>query len=127
MPFVDSIGRTSKLIVLIVGEQPLGSTLAEGLANESTSRIWTLEPPAAADDPGSSAALARALSEFEADVTSQEVTEIVLADDSDSALAAALVATKLLIPVTAHAAARDPSSTNGHLIAQLVGSYTRPA
>jgi hypothetical protein len=115
------------LTVLIVGEQPPGSTLAEGPANGSSSRIWKLEPPATADDPGSSAPLARALSEFEADVTGQEVTEIVLADDSDSALAAALVATKLLIPVTALAVAREPSSTNGRLIAQLVGSYTRPA
>ena len=58
----------------------------------------------------------------------QETDSIVLADDSDAALAAALVAAKLLIPLSAadrpHGA---PSSANGRLIAQLAGAYTRPA
>ena len=53
---------------------------------------------------------------------------MVLADDSDAALAAALVATKLLIDVVATAGrARARSSANGRLIAQLAEAYTRPA
>ena len=44
-----------------------------------------------------------------------------------SVVAAALVAAKLLIRVSAADAARDPASANGRLIAQLAGAYTRPA
>ena len=51
----------------------------------------------------------------------------MLADDSEEALAAALVATKLLIEVRAAEAARNPESANGRLIAQLAGAYTEPA
>ncbi len=85
------------------------------------------QTPAGADPEGSSAPLARALVEFEAQVTAQRPDLVLLADDSDSALAAALVATKLLIPVAAAEPARDPSSPNGRLIAQLAEAYTRAA
>jgi hypothetical protein len=45
----------------------------------------------------------------------------------DTALAAALVATKLGIPVQATAAAREASTTNGLVIAQLAAAYTERA
>jgi hypothetical protein len=51
----------------------------------------------------------------------------VLADPSDAALAAALVATKLGIAVEARAAASDGSTTNGLLIGQLAVAYTERA
>jgi hypothetical protein len=127
MPFVDRIGERSRMTLIIVGERSMAAPVAEEAQTGAKPRIWSPEPPAEREHPGSSAPLARALAAFEADVAGQEVRSIVLADDSDAALAAALVATKLLIPVVAVASAREPSSTNGRLIAQLAGSYTRPA
>ena len=89
--------------------------------------FWTV--PGASDDdrPGSSAALARALVAFEQDASGQQMEPIVLADDSDAALAAALVGSKLLIPVLAGPAATDPPTANARLIAQLAAAYTRSA
>ena len=49
---------------------------------------------------------------------------MVLADDSDEALAAALVAAKLLIELEATASASATTSMNGRLIAQLAGGST---
>ena len=47
---------------------------------------------------------------------------VLLADDSDAALAAALVASKLMIALDAEPAASEAASPNGRLIAQLVGT-----
>ncbi|MQA73115.1 MAG: hypothetical protein GEU88_01965 [Solirubrobacterales bacterium] len=44
---------------------------------------------------------------------------VVLGDDSDLSLATALVAAKLQLPLAATAAALDPASRNGRLLAQL--------
>jgi hypothetical protein len=43
----------------------------------------------------------------------------VLADDSDAALAAAIVASKLLLPLESRVNASEAASRNGALIAQL--------
>ena len=75
---------------------------------------------ARAPEVASVAGLARLLLEFERMLRDDPPDRVVLADDSDEALAAALVATKLLIPLDATASTRAPTSTNGRLIAQLV-------
>lgn len=63
-------------------------------------------------------ALAAALVEAERSLLERRPARVLLADDSDLALAAALAATKLELPVRATEAARS-SSANGRLIAQL--------
>lgn len=65
------------------------------------------------------AGLAALLVELERSLDEERPDRVLLADDSDRALAAALVATKLLIAVEARPAARDPATANGRLIAQL--------
>ena len=112
---------------IIVGDPASTAELFETAPNAENIRIWPAEAAATDLDPSSSAALARGLADFEAEVTGQEPALVLLADDSDAALAAALVATKLLIPVAAVAAASQPSTANGRLIAQLAEAYTRPA
>jgi hypothetical protein len=82
--------------------------------------------PPPADDPGSSAALAAALTAFEQRFEGGRPELVVLDDDSDAALAATLVATKLGIEVAARPSASEPTSANGRLIAQLAGTYTGP-
>ncbi|MGH2986006.1 MAG: hypothetical protein ACRDLO_04880 [Solirubrobacterales bacterium] len=72
------------------------------------------------------ARLARLLVELERSLSADPPDKVVLADASDDALAAALVATKLLIAVEAAPAAMDPQSSNGRLIAQLA-TYTSAA
>ena len=73
---------------------------------------------------GSSAGLARLLVSFERSLSAEPPDRVLLADDSDAALAAALVATKLLIrgQIRGRSAA---TSTNGRLIAQLAGAARR--
>ena len=112
---------------IIVGDPASTAALLETPPNAANVRIWPAAAAANDDDPGSSAALARGLTAFEAEVTGREPDLVLLADDSDAALAATLVATKLLIPVAAVAAASRPSTANGRLIAQLAEAYTRPA
>jgi hypothetical protein len=78
------------------------------------------------DEDRSPEALARALRDAEADFERDRPETVVLLDDSDRALAAAIVATKLLIPVQATAAASEGPTTNARLIAQLASTYTEP-
>ena len=78
-------------------------------------------------EPDSVATLARALVALERRIESERPDSILLADASDTALAAAVVAAKLQIPLRAAATATDPASTNGRLIAQLAGTYTGAA
>jgi predicted nuclease of predicted toxin-antitoxin system len=73
------------------------------------------------------AELARALTDFEAEVSGRRVDRILVTDDSDAALAAVLVGAKLPTEVVATPRARDAASANGRLIAQLAGAYTAPA
>ena len=65
--------------------------------------------------------LAALLLEFERTLSADPPDRVVLADDSDEALAAALVAAKLLIELEATASASATASMNGRLIAQLAG------
>jgi hypothetical protein len=69
----------------------------------------------------SSDGLAALLLEFERTLSADPPDRVVLADDSDESLAAALVAAKLLIELEATASASATTSMNGRLIAQLAG------
>jgi hypothetical protein len=82
-------------------------------------RELIVEGGAQAAETTSVSGLARLLLEFERTLRADPPDRVVLADDSDEALAAALVATKLLIALDATATATAPASTNGRLIAQL--------
>jgi hypothetical protein len=127
VPFLEWIDRAFAMTQIIVGDRASTAELLETAPNAENMRIWPAEAAPTDVDPSSSAALAAALAGFETEVTGQEPELVLLADDSDAALAAALVATKLLIPVAAVAAASRPSTANGRLIAQLAAAYTRPA
>jgi UDP-N-acetylglucosamine 2-epimerase len=75
-----------------------------------------------APDPVGAAATARlaaALVALEAEFEVTRPEAVVVADDSEVSLAAALVATKLLIPLEATAAATTAESANGRVLAQL--------
>jgi hypothetical protein len=74
----------------------------------------------------SNAELAELLLEFEASLGSERPERVFVADDSDAALAASLVAAKLLIPLEAAPAATEAASDNGRVIAQLATAYTPP-
>jgi len=71
--------------------------------------------------------LPEALRELERRMLDEQPERVVLGDDSDTALAAALVAAKLGIEIEATEAARAASSANGRVIAQLAQPYTQPA
>ncbi len=112
------------MTVIIAGAPDAAPTLAAGLETGTETAIWS--------DPGDSeqdsvAGLAGALLRFEADASGRQIAAILLADDSDAALAAALVGTKLPVDVFAVAAAREAPSANGQLIRQLAAAYTAPA
>ena len=77
------------------------------------------------EDDGST--LPEALRALERRLTREQPERVVLVDASDTALAAALVATKLGIAVEARPEASDGSTTNGVLIGQLAVAYTEPA
>jgi hypothetical protein len=70
--------------------------------------------------------LPEALREAERLIAERRPEIVVLADDSDFALAAALVALKALVPVEVEPGAIEGSGTNARLIAQLAPSYTAP-
>jgi hypothetical protein len=72
----------------------------------------------------STAKLAELLVSYERSLTDERPERVVLADDSDASLAAALVAAKLLIPLEAMPAAIEMASDNGRVIAQLATAYT---
>lgn len=77
------------------------------------------------ENDGSS--LVEGLVAFEQRLSEQPAELVVLADDSDTALAAALSALKLGVAVEAVPAARSGSSDNARLIAQLAPAYTPDA
>ena len=109
---------------IIAGAPASVRTLAEGGETDANPEIWAPEASGSAD---SVAGLAAAMVAFEAEVSGRQVESIVLADDSDAALAAALIGTKLPVDVYAVAAAREAPSDNGRVIAQLAAAYTPPA
>jgi hypothetical protein len=65
---------------------------------------------------------AELLRSFEESLSRETPERVVLADDSDVALAAALVAAKLLIPLESRAPASSSATVNGRLIAQLAAA-----
>ncbi len=71
------------------------------------------------DHNGATALLAVALTALEAEFQASPPDLVVAADDSEVALAAALIATKLLIPLEATAEATGSSSPNARVLAQL--------
>ena len=110
--------------LIVAGEPDAVSTLAARLETASPVAVWA---PAEGAGDDSIARLARTLTDLEAEATGQQAEAILLADDSDTALAAALVGAKLPVEVLAVDAAREPASANGRLIAQLAAAYTGPA
>jgi hypothetical protein len=70
----------------------------------------------------STARFAELLRAFEATLSEGRPERVVLADDSDCALAAALVAAKLLIPIESTAGASQSASANAAVIAQLAAT-----
>jgi UDP-N-acetylglucosamine 2-epimerase len=66
--------------------------------------------------------LADLLRSFEKSFSRQPPERVVVADDSDTALAAALVAAKLLIPLEARVSASQAATANGLVIAQLAAA-----
>ena len=65
---------------------------------------------------------ARLLRSYEHTLSTDPPERVVLADDSDVALAAAIVASKLLIPLGSRVNASDAANPNGALIDQLAGA-----
>jgi hypothetical protein len=59
------------------------------------------------------------LRSYEHTLSADPPDRVVLADDSDAALAAAIVASKLLIPLASRVNASDAANPNGALIARL--------
>ncbi len=110
--------------VIIVGAPAAAQALVEGPEAPENARIWAAPPPAQASEAPAVAELATALAALEADLQGQECEAIVLADDSEQALAGALVGTKLPVPVFATARAADRGSANGRVIAELAETYT---
>lgn len=78
---------------------------------------------AGAGEPAT-ARLVAALVALEAEFEASRPESVVVTDDSETSLAAALVATKMLIPFEATADATGSASPNGRVLAQLA---TTPA
>ena len=62
------------------------------------------------------------LRSYEHTLSADPPDRVVLADDSDAALAAAIVASKLLIPLESRVNASEAANPNGALIARLAGA-----
>ena len=101
--------------VTIVG----GDATADGLA--AIAGDAEIEARVIAETPGaerSAAALAERLRELERAILAESPEAVLVVDDTDSALAAVLVATKLGVAVVT-AAEAIPTSSNGRLIERL--------
>jgi hypothetical protein len=93
---------------------------AAGLATELEANGVEASPPALADsgvEEGTVPALASALIALERELAAERPDAVLLADAGDTALAGALVATKLLIPVGAVTAGSE--ATNAELLGLL--------
>jgi hypothetical protein len=112
---------------MIVAQSLEAAREAASAVPGTDAKAWSPDSATEPDDPASSAALAAALVAFEAAAEAERPDSLLLCDDSEPSLAAALVAAKLLIPTEALAAARDPATANGRLLAQLTAAYTAPA
>jgi|Tabmets5t2r1_1033131.scaffolds.fasta_scaffold99731_2 hypothetical protein len=104
------------MTVFLVGHRDAAAALLESLSDVGLEASVDEHPTAA--DKGEIAVLAEELLRLESALAERRPAAVLLADTSDRALAAALVATKLLIPV----AAVDLDGTDGanaRLLAQL--------
>jgi hypothetical protein len=123
-PFADRIGAELKL-TLVVGDRLPADEAVEALTgHDRPARAWTA--PGQASGEGSRQALAETLVALERELERDPPDAVLLADDSDAALAAALVATKLLVPVEAVEGATAGDGVNARLISQLAPTYTLP-
>ena len=107
------------MIVAVCGTLERARALADELGGSGAATAWAPGDDALGDDGGSTAPLAHALLALEAELSAIAPERVVCGDDSDAALAAALVAAKLELGVDATPAAREDRSANGRLIAQL--------
>ena len=102
------------MTVLLVGESGATAGLLGSLREAGVDALGDTEPTAS--DKGEVAALAAELVRLETSLRKSPADAVVLADAGDAALAAALVATKLLIPV---ALLEGAGGDNAELLAQL--------
>ena len=100
---------------MIAGAEGEVALLASAAREADADLTAVAEPPNAAR---SVSALAGRLREVEASLTAEPPDAVLVADDTDTALAALLVATKLRVPAAA-AGGVGSTSPNGRLIAQL--------
>ena len=105
------------MTALLVGEADAAARLLEALHAAGVEA--SVDEPPDADDRGEIAALANELLRFESRLREAPPSALLLVDDADTALAAALVATKLLIP-TGAVAIDSADGENAGVLAQLV-------
>jgi hypothetical protein len=104
------------MTLLLVGDSEATGRLLEPLSGAGIEVTLDEHPPAA--DKGEIAGLADELLRLGAALAEHRPAAVLLADASDRALAAALVATKLLIPVAA-VGIDGTDGANARLLAQL--------
>jgi len=121
MPFLDWIRKVFRMKVLIAGGE-VGTRELATAPREAELEVCTAAEPAAAE--ASVAALAARLRALEQTLTAEQPDAVLVADDTDTALAALLAAAKLGVP-SAAAAGVGSSSPNGRLIAQLADERLR--
>jgi hypothetical protein len=105
------------MTALLVGETDAAAGLLESLRAAGVEA--SVDGPGDAEAEGEVAALARELLRFESRLREARPSAVLLVDGGDTALAAALVATKLLIPVAA-VGEEGEGDRNSALLAQLV-------
>jgi hypothetical protein len=105
------------MTALLIGEPDAAAGLLESVRAAGVEA--SVDAPAAADDRTQITALAGELLRLESRLRDAPPSAVLLVDARDTALAAALVATKLLIPVAAVGPEAEEGE-NGPLLAQLV-------
>jgi hypothetical protein len=105
------------MTALLVGETDAAAGLPEALRAAGVEA--SVDGPGDPEAEGEIATLARELLRFESRLREAPPSAVLLTDRGDTALAAALVATKLLIPVAAVGDERE-GDQNSAVLAQLV-------
>jgi hypothetical protein len=109
--------------VLIVGAPEAADGIAEQLAAAGVEPRTSAPGP----EPDGIPALAATLLELERELTDRSPAAVVLADRGDRALAAALVATKLLVPVFAAGTQKSSGSAENERLLGLLAEAAEPA